>query len=50
MCHSLTFYVTLLAAGSGPGTYYTPHCPASSNAPLFLVSGTCKDFRLDAVL
>jgi hypothetical protein len=50
ICHSLTFYVTLLAAGSGPGTYYTPHCPASSHAPMFLVSGARRDVRLSAAV
>ena len=39
ICHSLTFFVTLLAAGAGPGTYYTPECPPSHHAPAFLVSG-----------
>eukprot|EP01043_Picozoa_sp_COSAG02_P035525 COSAG02_NODE_2550_length_8554_cov_67.309639_3_plen_70_part_00 len=50
ICHSLTFYVTLLAAGWGPGTYYTEHCPASSHAPMFLVSGARRNVRLGAVL
>ena len=39
ICHSMTFFVTLLAAGSGPGTYYTTDCPAEYETPLFLVSG-----------
>ena len=39
ICHSMTFYVTLLAETAGPGTYYASSCLPPHGVPMFVAGG-----------